>query len=266
MLEITKTMIEAAEKAAEALEQIGERGKRYVSRGASGDISLVGDRVSEEKIINYLRNSIDSFTIVSEEKGLLDFGKGEKQDYFIIDPIDGSNNYRIGLAPYTISIAVSNSQSMNGIYSGVVYEVTSGRYFWAEKNKGAYFMRKRVHKSEPREKPFIVSINFSHSGAGKLVSMLKELLKNEIKIRALGSASWEACLVAKGIFDAFIEGWNRLRIVDIAAASIILKESNIPFIYDKNNIHKNPELDLKKKISFIASGSKELMQTTLNLL
>ena len=263
MLEVTKIMIEAAEKAAEVLVQLGDEGRKYTGKGASGDISLVGDRASEETIIKYLKNSLDNLTIVTEERGSLSFGKGGKQRYFIIDPIDGSSNYRVGLVPYTVSIAVSSSQFINDVYSGVVYEVSTGKYFWAEKNNGAYFLRRRIYNWGSREKPFIISINFSDSRAGKLASILKNHLKNDIKIRALGSASWEACLVANNKLDAFIEGWNHLRVIDIAAASIILKESNILFTYDKLDTDKNPVINLEERISFIASNSKELMQIIL---
>ncbi|OYT28927.1 MAG: hypothetical protein B6U94_08085 [Thermofilum sp. ex4484_79] len=266
MLEITKMLVEAAGQAAEKLEQLGDSGRKYVKRGASGDLSLMGDVVSEDTIINYLKNSLDSFTVVTEEKGILKIGKGKARDYFVIDPIDGSSNYKVGLAPYTVSIAVSNSRFMSGIYSGVVYEASSGKYFWAEKNNGAYFLNSRICRRESRKDSFIVSINFSHSNAGKMASFLKNIFKKDVKIRAIGSASWEACLVAKGILDAYVEAWNRLRVVDIAAALLVLRESGIPVILDLENRDRDPILDLKERVSFIASYSDKLLDEILSAL
>lgn len=259
-------MLEATELASEKLRQLGDEGKKYSGIGASGDVSLVGDRISEESIINYLKDSLDSFVIVSEEKGFLKVGKGEKQKYFIIDPIDGSNNYRIGLSPYTISIAVSSSRFMNDIYSGIVYDISTGRYFWAEKNNGAYFLKKRIYTCKYEKKPYVISINFSNSEAGRLASSLKEYLKNNIKIRSLGSASWEACLVANNVLDAFIEAWNHLRVIDIAAASIILKESNTSFRFSLKEKDKNLEISFDKRISLLSFTSQKLMQIILSLL
>src|ERR671922_2471249 len=68
-------------------------------RGEGGDMALVIDRAAEDVVfgqLDELRAQGHAFTVVSEERGEVDYGDARRR--VIIDPIDGSLNAKRGLS------------------------------------------------------------------------------------------------------------------------------------------------------------------------
>src|SRR3954447_21612445 len=110
----------ASRRAAAALgELLGERpttAERVVetgSRGEGGDRTLVIDQKAEEAVLREFAALHDAgarFTVVSEERGTVDFGSDEV--LVVVDPIDGSMNAKRRLPHHSISIAVAHGPTM----------------------------------------------------------------------------------------------------------------------------------------------------------
>ena len=133
-------MIKASEKASKALiRDFGEVEKLQVS--VKGPLNFVSnaDIKAEKTIIEELSKARKNYSILSEEDGSK-IGK-DKNNIWIIDPIDGTTNYLHGVPHFAISIAL---KSNNEIISGVIYDPIKDEMFYAEKNNGAYYNNKRI--------------------------------------------------------------------------------------------------------------------------
>ena len=139
-------MIKASEKASKALiRDFGEVEKLQVSVKGPLDFVSNADTKAEKIIIEELSKARKNYSILSEEDGSK-IGK-DKNNIWIIDPIDGTTNYLHGVPHFAISIAL---KSNNEIISGVIYDPIKDEMFYAEKNNGAYYNNQRIRVSKKK--------------------------------------------------------------------------------------------------------------------
>ncbi|MCQ5340485.1 MAG: D-fructose 1,6-bisphosphatase [Candidatus Methanomethylicota archaeon] len=235
---------------------------KFIKIGAGGDKTKFIDLVAEEATISYLEKIGYEGRIISEEIGEKRFGN---KDYpiIILDPIDGTTNAIRGMIPYSISVAISNGPMLSDIYAGVVLEIPSNRIFKAEKNKGAYLNEKRIHVSNITSlRNAIIGIDMKARGKNYCIKEVLPLIFSVKQIRILGSAALELCYVASGALDLYIDNRELLRITDIAAPYIIIKEAGGK-ILKIDGSELDCSIDLKERISLIA-GNNEVCKEVLS--
>ena len=201
-------MIKAAEKASRALiRDFGEIEKLQVSVKGPADIVSNADLKAEKIIIEELKKARPYYSIVSEEDG--SETNKDKNNVWIIDPIDGTTNFLHGIPHFAISIALKSGDE---IVSGLIYDPIKDEMFYAEKENGAFFNNKRIRVSKKRE---VSTCLFATGGKSD----------NEINlpIRKSGSAALDIAYVAAGRYDGYFQ--NDLNLWDIAAGIIIIKEA-----------------------------------------
>ena len=227
-------MIKASEKASKALiRDFGEVEKLQVS--VKGPLNFVtnADTKAEKIIIEELSKARKNYSILSEEDGSK-IGK-DKNNIWIIDPIDGTTNYLHGVPHFAISIAL---KSNNEIISGVIYDPIKDEMFYAEKNNGAYYNNQRIRVSKKKKLEdclFATGGNISE----------KNKTNTNIIIRRSGSAALDMAYVAAGRFDGYFQ--KNLNIWDIAAGIIIVKEAG--------GIINEIDLSKNNNIKVLASNS-----------
>ena len=94
-----------------------------LGRGAGGDSMKLVDLVAEKAIVEVLQQSGTSFTLISEESGVKEFGETPHQCYVTVDPIDGSTNLVRGLPFYATSIAVSAKPVLSSVHAALVADL-----------------------------------------------------------------------------------------------------------------------------------------------
>ena len=138
-------MIKAAEKASKVLiRDFGELEKLQVSSKGPSDFVTNSDKKVEKIIIEELTKR-KQFSILREEIG--EIKNSDKDNYWIIDPIDGTTNFLHGIPHFAISIGLKTN---NEIVSGLIFDPIKNEIFYAEKNNGAYFNNKRIRVSKKR--------------------------------------------------------------------------------------------------------------------
>ena len=201
-------MIKAAEKASRALiRDFGEVEKLQVSIKGPTDFVSNADLKAEKIIIEELKKARPYYSIISEEDGS-EINK-DKNNTWIIDPIDGTTNFLHGIPHFAISIALKSGDE---IVSGLIYDPIKDEMFYAEKDNGSFFNNQRIRVSKKKD---VSSCLFATGG----------FAKNEIELplRKSGSAALDIAYVAAGRYDGFFQ--NNLNLWDIAAGIIILKEA-----------------------------------------
>ena len=139
-------MIKASEKASKALiRDFGELEKLQVSSKGPSNFVTNADVKAEKIIIEELIKSKRNYSIISEESE--NKIGNDKDNVWIIDPIDGTTNFLHGVPHFAISIAL---KSKNEIVSGLIYDPIKDEMFYAEKNYGAYCNNQRIRVSNKK--------------------------------------------------------------------------------------------------------------------
>jgi myo-inositol-1(or 4)-monophosphatase len=205
---------------------------KILDKGKLG-LATEADLLSESHVIKKIREHYPDHGILSEEDAFARELKmeGAKADQYLwlIDPLDGTNNFYNKVPFFCVSLALNRG---NETLVGVVYNPVNCELFYAIKGKGAYLYRLIGHKevrvrleAGKAKKPFSEAL-LSANLTGKRVE--KDLLKRFPEVRAmrrLGSAALEMSYVAAGMLDAYWE--HRLQPWDMAAAGLICKEAGV---------------------------------------
>ena len=201
-------MIKAAEKASKMLiRDFGELEKLQVSSKGPSDFVTSSDKNVEKIIIEELTKSRKKFSILSEEIGELK--NSDKDNYWIIDPIDGTINFLHGIPHFAISIALKSNKE---IVSGLIFDPIKNEMFYAEKNNGAYFNNQRIRVSKKKN---LDECLFATGTKSENI--------NSLNIRKTGCAALDMAYVGAGRYDGCFQ--KNLNIWDIAAGIIIIKEA-----------------------------------------
>ena len=100
------------------------------------------DDFSEHSISRVLRKA-SPFTILSETHPDV----SQETDYvWILDPIDGTAQYHLGLPFYTISVALCRAQTLEAVW-GLVYAPTLDLFYEATQDCGAACNGRRIQNS-----------------------------------------------------------------------------------------------------------------------
>ena len=91
-----------------------------------------------EELEKYKKN----YSFLSEENGKIE--NKDKENVWIIDPIDGTNNFLHGIH-FSISIGL---KSKNEIIAGVIFDPIKNELFFAEKDNGSYINNHRIRVSK----------------------------------------------------------------------------------------------------------------------
>ena len=235
-------MIKASEKASKGIiRDFGEIEKLQVSVKGPSDYVSNADKKAEKIIIAELEKAKKKFSILSEEIGSK--LKNDKDNVWIVDPIDGTSNFLHGIPHFAISIAL---KSDNEIVSGVIYDPIKDEMFYAEKNNGSYLNNKSIRVSKRKN---LDEALFATGG--------NENLNKSLTTRRSGSAALDMAYVAAGRFDGYFQ--KNLNLWDVAAGIIIAKEAGAYI----NDI----DLNKKDKIKVIASNnsiSEKLLKNLTN--
>jgi len=216
-------MIKAAEKASKSvIRDFGEVEKLQVSKKGPRDFVTKTDKYVEKILIEELSKTKKNYSFLSEEIGSIE--NKDKDNIWIIDPIDGTTNFLHGIPHFAICIAL---ESKKEIISGLIYDPIKDEMFYAEKNKGAYLNNQRLRVSN---KNTIDECLFSSNHEGVKFSNLN--------MRYSGCAALDLAYVASGRLDGFFH--NKINIWDVAAGALLVEEAggivNDLYKFDQNNI------------------------------
>lgn len=108
-----------------------------VEEKSPDDLVTVADRLSEEMLAIGLAQIIPGLPIVGEEDAHADPSILDRlsDDCWIVDPIDGTNNFAHGRPPFGVLIAMASG----GIaHTGWIYDPLTDRLCTAQRGKGAF--------------------------------------------------------------------------------------------------------------------------------
>ena len=193
-----------------------------ISEKAPGEFVSNADLYAEKKLIEILHEARPDYGFCSEECGLVPAAKGCEYN-FVMDPIDGTNNFIHAIPFFCISVALLKGKN---VIAGVIFNPVTNELYYAEKGKGAFLMtptgnvRLRVSGRRKLKCCLMTSTGVSSERTQK---GLKKILKDFSSVRFLGSRALELAMLAAGQIDVQME--VRFYNWDVAAGYLLIQEA-----------------------------------------
>ncbi|QEG20887.1 inositol monophosphatase family protein [Mariniblastus fucicola] len=215
-----------------AANNAGQILKDYFEQGVASEVKLEGgkkqglvtvaDVEAEAAIMEVIRGSFPDHAFLAEESA----ATGDNPDHlWVIDPLDGTNNFAFGIPHFAVSIAyIENGKPA----VGVVLDPVRDEQFVAVRDGGASLNGKPIHVCESTGiDSAIVGTGFYYD-RGEMMSQtlrcIETLFRHDIQgLRRMGAASLDLAYVACGRFGAFFE--LTLSPWDFAAAQLMVTEA-----------------------------------------
>ena len=262
-MEVIEILKEASNRIYENVKDLAgtENAAGDFGRGAGGDISRNIDIVAEKTVLDYLKEINFECIVLGEECGRVELSNNSK-GYVIMDAIDGSANAVRGVPFFCSSLAFATENKLSSITDGVITDLTNGGMYWASKDKGAFFNKQqiKVQQKEPIYK--IVGINTSGAST-ELMQQMFPIFQNHNHTRHFGANALEMALFARGLMDVFVDFRNKIRIQDIAAGCIIVKEAG-GLLLDADLNPLDADLSYETRVSFIAAANQKILDEIIS--
>lgn len=216
-----KLALSAAKMIKESVNGKG-KGINYECKLSSKDLVTKVDKEVEQLIMGEIKGKYPEHCFVGEESSSMDVEIPSEGYCWIIDPVDGTNNFVHGNTSFCVSIGLC----FNGIpVIGCVLNPVTGDFYHAMLGNGAYLNDFLLEKENSSKKlgESLVIIEFTGFGDDLTMENTKNLLKESHGIRIIGSSALDLCNIASHQYDVFfvrgIKSW------DICAGVCILREA-----------------------------------------
>ena len=257
MSDILEIGIEAAREAGKVHKKFFRHKGSSKAKSASFDLVTAADIESEKAIVSSLKKDCPQHNFLAEES---EYKKTSSEYTWIIDPLDGTNNFLCGIAIFCTSIGLARN---NELIAGVVYDAERDEMFTAEKGKGAFLNQKRikVNSAETLEKALLIT-GFYYDRGDKMIETLEKIkqfmFRRILGLRRFGSAALDLCNVACGRAAGFWE--FELSPWDFAAGKLILEEAG-----GRVTGRYGEGIDICKK-SYVVASNKHIHEMMLKVL
>lgn len=223
---------------------------RVVGPGAYGVPTVRADQEAERTIVDALRDAPIPLNLFSEEIGWI--RNPEAEWTLIADPIDGTRNAIRGIRFHCVALSIAKT-GLSDLQIGVVRDANTDETYTARRGAGAWLngRRIRVRPFDPDEIIVAAALDYEKN--------LRIHWHPHVHFRDMGSSALELCLVARGSMDLFVSTKPYLRIVDVAASTLILREAGGEAL-DARRKPLNAGLSVTERIAMLALGDRRVLR------
>jgi 3'(2'), 5'-bisphosphate nucleotidase len=248
-------IIVIAKAAGDAIMQVYSTDFNVVKKEDNSPLTQA-DLAAHQVIVQALRKLTPDIAILSEESDSLDFETRSRwQQYWLIDPLDGTREFIKRNGEFTVNIAFIDQHQP---VLGVVYAPVTGLLYYATRGHGAY---KRIEASGPQNihtralnlKQPTVAGSRSHFNEKmqQFMHHLESTAGTAPELISMGS-SLKICLVAEGLADVYprlgpTSEWDTAaaHCVLLEAGGDIVNMSNQSLLYNTKDSLLNPSFFAK---------------------
>ncbi len=238
-----------------------EESRVVQGQGAGGDGTVYVDSVAEAVVLRVLEEEHRggrNFQLISEEVGERSYGEGG--DVIVVDPIDGSHNAKMGIPYFSLTLAAARDRTFGSVHGAVVRNLVTGDTFQAEAGAGAS-LNGVPCTLDPAGDGHINIVQVEPTRLSENLPRWAGLMSRAEKVRMLGSAALNICLVASGSLSLSVA--PMLRSVDCAAPLLILREAGgVATAVDGGPI-EDIDMALANRTSLVAAANRATHQLAL---
>lgn len=180
------------------------------------------DVEAEQAIVATIKQSFPDHHFLGEEEHSDSI---ESDHLWIIDPIDGTNNFAHGIPHFAVSVGYYRGGQA---YCGAILNPATGEMFTAVQGGGAFLNSRPVRVNEHSElNQTIIATGFYYERGAMMrgtLAVIDDLFQQDIHgIRRFGAAALDLVYVGCGRFGGFFE--FTLSPWDFAAAALFVQEA-----------------------------------------
>ncbi|MEJ8322002.1 inositol monophosphatase [Kosakonia sacchari] len=214
--EFTQALCALIRRLGQEAKQLRDNGLTIEQKGRQDFVSQA-DVYVETELRAWLKAERPQDGLLGEERGLEPGSDG----VWVIDPIDGTTNFILGMDYWCISVAYVRNDA---IKLGVIYAPDRDEFFVAESGKGAFLNGKRLSLSEPDADAVVLGIGrSSRRPPREYTQTIETLFEHGVEHRRFGAGALMLAHVAAGqvhgYFEAHLHSWDAL------AGLVIIKEA-----------------------------------------
>ncbi len=214
-------IIQAAAEAGSILLANAESGFT-VSRKDCHELVTTADLLSEKFLRERLQEIAPEAAFLGEESW---DGNFPEPPFWIVDPLDGTNNFAHGYPVWSVSIAFWNG---NDVVHGCIHDPGRRETFSASRGAGTFLNGRRVYSaSAPDLQDCIIATGFPYhrntDDPGVDLDVFRYFLGRAQGIRRGGSAALDLAYTSCGRLDGFWE--EHLKPWDMAAGFLLVEEA-----------------------------------------
>ncbi|WLI75316.1 inositol monophosphatase [Kosakonia sp. H02] len=196
--------------------QLRDNGLTIEQKGRQDFVSQA-DVYVETQLREWLKAQRPQDGLLGEERGLEPGSDG----VWVIDPIDGTTNFILGMDYWCISVAYVSG---NVIQMGIIYAPDRNEFFFAEAGKGAFLNDRRLMIADPSPDAIVLGVGrSSRSAPREYTQAIETLLEHGVEHRRFGAGALMLAHVAAGLvhgyFEAHLHSWDAL------AGLVLIKEA-----------------------------------------
>ena len=247
--DVLRHSLAAGRQAAKLLKENFGKTSTY-NVAVKNDRSLVTrvDGESQALVMSHLKKQFPGVPFVAEEQEK-SVNAGVKKDgyYFVIDPLDGTASFVIGVPFFCVSIALCKGSRT---LAGVLVDPNHGEEFTALAGRGARLNGNRIMVSKRRKiEELYLNVNHTKFAQDRFDRINENVMRKIKRFHKLGSLCLEVAYVAAGRLDGTIN--NDLSMWDIAAAGLVLEEAGGKWTLLDG---KKPRFPVFEKLDIVATN------------
>jgi myo-inositol-1(or 4)-monophosphatase len=234
-------------------------GKRSIiyHKGAN-DVQLRADLISREVIVEGIRKAFPKHVLITEEDEEVDERRTDAEFVWLIDPLDGTNNFGYGIAHCAIAITLLRRSV---VVLSLVLDPLLGREFFATGDRP---FRPLQPIEVPRERATVSLVtNYSAEG-GRWRTRVDRILAARCKrVVSLWAPALDLALVASGALDAMVchQGY----MFDVCGPLFLVRSAGGCAI-DMDGKPLGMQVRHGAALSFVAARTPKLAEEILSLL
>ncbi|MEE8472836.1 MAG: inositol monophosphatase family protein [Dehalococcoidia bacterium] len=185
-----------------------------------GNLVTEVDLLAEKAILGLLRSEYPEHCIISEES---DAVTTESPYTWIVDPLDGTNNYSFGLPFVSVTLALVRGED---ILLGLTFDPLRQELFRAEKGKGA-FLNDAPMAVSPRtdlqRSALGCDLGYDAEKGAQTLDFVRSLWPGMHSLRIMGSGALGLAYVASGRLEIYLHRF--LYPWDVAGGILLIREA-----------------------------------------
>lgn len=227
-------------------------------KSSATDLRTKADLESEAAILEILERAFPEYNILSEERGVTDHGSEWR---FIIDPLDGTNNFTLGIPSFCVGIGLMKNGRTE---CAVIYHPILDQTYTAERGQGSWCGEKRLQvNNEVRMSHATVAYATSYGGGPDWMKHRNRILHlDDQGFIKRDLQHWcsliDFCLLASGKIEAMI--LNDIQVYDFIPGKLIALEAGAKitdFSGGQDVLDEHPQ--------FLVSNGTELHDSLLQI-
>lgn len=178
------------------------------------------DLMAEKCILGIIKAGFPGHGIVSEEAGT---SHTEREYVWIIDPLDGTNNFHFGIPFFCVNIALVRQGE---VVMGLTYDPMRNELFHAVKGRGAFINNKKTAVSgvsRLAQASVGMDLGYVPERSVEMLDMTAEVWKKAHCVRLMGSSCLGLAYAASGRLSLYIHKY--LYPWDVASGLLLIRES-----------------------------------------